>query len=215
MSETATTPNTSDTKPCKMCGEAIKNAARVCIHCQNYQDWRAEINLSSTILALLVALGSVLTVAVPVIVTALTPKTSSLSFSNQGAANRVITILASNSGVRPGTVRNHFGLLVMTKTHGAIPIEFSINGFGGGAAIIEPGKTQLLELIPDFRHLPNDLIKEVILSGDIASTECVLEVHGTRFDGSAEETVRLGKVCVEFQPFFLEEMDALGFHLGQ
>jgi hypothetical protein len=78
VSETVTS---DDTKPCKVCGEAIKKVARICIHCNNYQDWRAEVNVSSTVLALLVALASVLSWAVPVITTALTPKNSDLIFS--------------------------------------------------------------------------------------------------------------------------------------
>ena len=48
---------------CAVCREAIRPGARVCIHCDNYQDWRRYIGFSSTTLALVVALVSVLSVS--------------------------------------------------------------------------------------------------------------------------------------------------------
>ena len=53
-------------KQCTTCGEEIANSARKCIHCDTYQDWRRYLTFSSTVLALLVALLSVATVAGPV-----------------------------------------------------------------------------------------------------------------------------------------------------
>lgn len=83
-----------DTKPCRVCGESIKEVARVCYHCGNYQDWRGENAVGSSVLSLLVALFDVLTVAVPVIVDSLTTKNSALSFVFQGENEKRLSFLA-------------------------------------------------------------------------------------------------------------------------
>jgi uncharacterized membrane protein len=105
MPENAPAPVATDgTKPCNVCGEAIKLAARKCIHCESYQDWHADIGMSSTVLSLLIALISVLTISVPVVRNALTPKNSNLEYSYQGTASKVITVLVANTGIRTGDV---------------------------------------------------------------------------------------------------------------
>ena len=48
MSETSAPGEVDATKPCKVCGEAIKTTAKKCIHCDSYQDWRAYLNFGST-----------------------------------------------------------------------------------------------------------------------------------------------------------------------
>jgi hypothetical protein len=62
MSDASVQLNTVETKPCKVCGEEIRESARKCNHCDSYQDWRLNIGFSNTVLSLLVALCSVLTV---------------------------------------------------------------------------------------------------------------------------------------------------------
>jgi hypothetical protein len=93
-----------DTKPCKVCAEPIKRAARICNHCSSYQDWRGHLGMGQNVLALLVALISVGTVFVPVLSDYLTPKNSDFAFSLQSTEPHQISILASNRGSRPGTV---------------------------------------------------------------------------------------------------------------
>lgn len=105
MSEVSTPATSADTKACKMCGEPIKSTARLCIHCDSYQDWRSEMAVGNTVLTLLVALGSVLAIAIPVIVKAFTPENSLLSFSYQGASENAVSLLATNRGIRPGTIQ--------------------------------------------------------------------------------------------------------------
>jgi hypothetical protein len=147
MSETSTVPAADDLKLCKVCAEPIKKTARVCIHCNNYQDWRAELNVSSTVLSLLVALVSVLTAAVPALMTATTPRDSHLSFSDQGTTENLISLLVTNSGTRPGTVRYPIFLSTEEGPYKDPPIELFLNGVRGSAIIIEPGKSDLLELL--------------------------------------------------------------------
>src|SRR5215467_12617372 len=83
-------------KSCKVCGEDIKKEARKCTHCDSYQDWRANVGFSNTVLSLLVALCSVLTVAVPVILDTVTPKNSDLRFAYHGISDHSITVLVTN-----------------------------------------------------------------------------------------------------------------------
>jgi hypothetical protein len=52
-------------KPCALCGMEIPLGALKCSHCDSFQDWRKHLPFSSTVLSLLVALLSVLTVAAP------------------------------------------------------------------------------------------------------------------------------------------------------
>jgi hypothetical protein len=92
-------------KQCTTCGEEIAYTARKCIHCDSYQDWRRYLTFSSTVLALLVALLSVATVAGPVFRDLLTIKDSDLVASFQGVnADDQAVFVVSNLGTRPGTV---------------------------------------------------------------------------------------------------------------
>src|SRR5258708_30177036 len=50
---------------CVTCREKIERGAKICIRCNQFQDWRRFFGLSSTILSLLVALVSVLSIAIP------------------------------------------------------------------------------------------------------------------------------------------------------
>jgi hypothetical protein len=79
-------------------------AARKCIHCDSYQDWRGEITFSSTILSLLVALVAILTAFIPAMVTVLTPNNSSIGSTFQWEEDDQLAVYAYNSGVRPGNV---------------------------------------------------------------------------------------------------------------
>jgi hypothetical protein len=63
----------SPVKPCTQCRAIIPSDARICNECKSFQDWRGYLSVSSTMLALLVALVSVVTTAAPVIVRELTP----------------------------------------------------------------------------------------------------------------------------------------------
>lgn len=61
-------------KVCRECGDQIPEPARKCATCGAYQDWRRVFWLGNSTLSLLVALFSVLTVAVPILKRALTPE---------------------------------------------------------------------------------------------------------------------------------------------
>lgn len=98
------------TKRCKVCQEPINAKAEKCIHCSSDQTWRLRLGFSATILALLVALVTVLGAAAPVIKDLLLPTNSNLVATFQGADTKSTTehlalhVLVSNTGNRPGTV---------------------------------------------------------------------------------------------------------------
>jgi hypothetical protein len=133
----------NDTKPCKVCAEPIKKAARVCTHCNNYQDWRAELNVSSTVLSLMVALVSVTTAALPVVRDAMTEKNSDLSFTFQGVNEDVIGILVTNQGARPGTVS--YPMYLLEDTFAVVELKV-VGDLTNAVFIVEPGKSMLLQL---------------------------------------------------------------------
>jgi hypothetical protein len=57
----------SDLVSCRQCREPIRKGARICRECKSYQDWRGYLSVSTTVLALLIALISVATSAAPVV----------------------------------------------------------------------------------------------------------------------------------------------------
>jgi predicted nucleic acid-binding Zn ribbon protein len=125
------------TSHCFLCRKEIPRGAKICTECNSYQDWRKHFGFSSTVLSLLVALVSVLTVAVPVIRNALTPDRSEvhcalLTWNATGA-----TLLVSNRGVRPAVVKS-LRLKLVTSTQPKTETIFA--GDFPEPPILEPGK---------------------------------------------------------------------------
>lgn len=167
--------NEPDTKPCKVCAEPIKRAARVCTHCNNYQDWYANIGMSSTILSLLVALVSVLTTAMPIVYSTLTPKNSDLSFSFQGVNEDIIGILVTNRGTRPGSVSYPMSLYADT-----FPLlNLKVLGESSSAVfLVEPGKSLLLQLTASWGFTWD--------KSDSPGEDCEIEIHKSDFTAKRE-----------------------------
>ena len=109
----------TSTKVCTTYGEEIAASARKCIHCDTWQDWRRYLVFSNTVLALLVALISVATVAAPVFRDMLTTKDSHLIGSFQGVTDNGAVFVIFNSGNRPGTV-GEGSILIATRM---LPVE--------------------------------------------------------------------------------------------
>lgn len=99
--------NAPSVKKCVMCTKELPADARICTECDCYQDWRQYFGLSSTVLSLLVALFSVLTVAVPVISDALTPKISSVhcNLISWDENTGEVRIAVSNEGARAAVIK--------------------------------------------------------------------------------------------------------------
>ena len=195
------------TKPCVVCAEEIKSAARICTHCNSYQDWRADLSMSSTILSLLIALASILTVAVPVVMNAVTPKDSNISISFEGASETNMDILAFNSGTKPGTVRYPIYLTVSVPNQGSarIPLDFSL-GVVSPAAYIDPNKSSLLVFNVNMRHdakvEPPDMLA-VLNSFDTYYNKATCAVTVTKTDFSEKTSPESDHFeCRELLPLF-------------
>lgn len=89
---------------CRQCRGEIPADARLCRHCNSYQDWRGYLSLSSTVLALLVAFMSVASIAVPVLLKATKTPNSKVIVSTPVVDGETIYFVASNLGNRPGVV---------------------------------------------------------------------------------------------------------------
>jgi hypothetical protein len=74
------------------------------MHCGSFQNWRGHINLSSSVLALLVALVSVASVALPPVFAAWRSGSTDIVFSGQVVRNEAIFLVATNLGDRPGVI---------------------------------------------------------------------------------------------------------------
>jgi hypothetical protein len=207
MTETTSGSAPGATKPCRVCGEEIKAVARKCIHCDSYQDWHADVNVSSTFLSLMVALFSVLTVAVPVITAALTPKNSDLSFSFQGANARTLGVLVTNQGIRPGSVQYPIGLAVsekgMSNILGVIPLSLVGNG-DNAALIVGSAQTLLLNLAyenPPFttNNPPLERLDE------LNKYDCDILLQKTDFNAKKSTTEDIGGIdCYNLSDFLTQ-----------
>lgn len=102
---------------CQSCRGIIEKGATKCIHCDSYQNWRRHINVSSTVLALLVALISVLTTSIPIIKNALVGENSDILVIYQNYEKKLayFTFIGANSGSRPGGIREAFLLVTLDQ----------------------------------------------------------------------------------------------------
>lgn len=83
----------------------MPSAAPKCVTCESYQGWRRHISMSTTMVALLTALVSVLSIAVPPMLRALQPDNSKISVAFGGDDEEgAFYLLAINVGNRPGTL---------------------------------------------------------------------------------------------------------------
>lgn len=138
-----------------MCRKQIPHDAIICTECDSYQDWRRYFGVSGTILSLLVALISVLTVAVPVIRSGLTPERSVVHCDvlrwNREAGT--VAVVVSNSGTRPAAVQTLS--LTSNASHTANPKVVFRADFP--EPILEPGKYRVLSFQALNQSVPTKL----------------------------------------------------------
>ena len=153
--------STAAIKMCTTCAEPIPMAATKCFKCGSYQDWRQYVAFSTTNLALVTALISVLTVAAPALYGTLQPNNSRLAPSFLGFQGTSAVILVVNSGKRPGAVTG---------------ARISLEGYGGifpvvtlepdkNYGIVEPGTARAVvfespPLTPDDEESYNALLEK-------------------------------------------------------
>lgn len=95
MTESATTASL-----CHNCKSPLNAGAVYCLHCESYQNWRRHLSLSSSVLALLVALVTVTSASAPTVVGALRRQYSQVELSLLDYDRPSFTILAVNQGNR-------------------------------------------------------------------------------------------------------------------
>ncbi len=162
------------TKPCRVCGEDIKLAARKCIHCDSWQDWRGDVGVSTTILSLLIALFSVTTALLPAVDDYMRPDDSSFKFSFQRVSESGFSIFVSNEGKMPGTVGP--AVIYLSDKSGFVgKIHFRMLGMGERAAIaVQPKSTMLL----NYALSPHQRIPKLSLDSD---TTCIVGMKVTNY----------------------------------
>ncbi|NKM68574.1 hypothetical protein [Rhizobium laguerreae] len=178
MSESTPEFTGSQSKPCKVCGLLVPQHASKCTHCDSYQDWRRYITLSTTMVALLTALISVIVTGVPqlyqlVHVPRSSPAVSLLqNYDSPGSS----IFLVSNSGDRPAAIE---GVMFNAPNPvgswgGSLPDELSNR-------LIDPGKGKLIRVT--FPGLEDNSYSK----RELAGKRCNLTVFLTQFNGQRTE----------------------------
>ena len=170
-------------KRCRQCALAIPAAARLCHHCNAHQDWRGHLSLSGSVLALLVALVSVLSTAVPVLMKAMREENSRLDFSLPTSRQGQLFVIASNLGTRPGVID-----VAEASVRIGDEILLVVIDESASSPMILPGSTQLkfrALVYRPRREYRRDL--ETVEKGGLVSTSLArpaLIIHAREFDGT-------------------------------
>ena len=89
---------------CTFCKNVINPEAVKCPKCGSFQNWRKNINLSTTLVSLLIALISVTGIVVPILWQALTPSRSQVSVEHAFVTDNFAYLYLANSGSRPALI---------------------------------------------------------------------------------------------------------------
>lgn len=125
-------------RACSTCFEPIHPSALKCKTCGSYQDFRRHLQMGSTVLALLVALISVVALAAPIIKEAVSPRDSRLEIFFQGLSQNKAYFMVTNRGDRPGSITS----AALTTRRGSqrarveIPFTPQIVAAGGASQLI-------------------------------------------------------------------------------
>ena len=127
VSTTIPLPPTPETI-CVVCKETIKHGASKCIHCDSHQGWRRYLDFSSVVLALFIALISVLGTVVPIFVRFFAVNDADLQFAvQQSEYPGSIYLVVSNTGTRSGIVKTVFLQKISEPT--ALNLEYDFGNF--------------------------------------------------------------------------------------
>lgn len=93
---------------CIQCRLAVPLGAKLCHHCKSHQDWRRHLPVSTSVLALLIALLSVGSNTLPPLIGLARSPRSSLILSNPIIRGNDIYLVASNLGDRPAVLEKAY-----------------------------------------------------------------------------------------------------------
>jgi hypothetical protein len=105
---------------CRQCKNEIPDGAKLCSQCDSYQDWRGILPISSTALALLVALVTAISSALPVLSSYFHVPAAEIEFSSPIIQDETVSVIASNVGDRPGTL---YGATLHSRVMRDIPVK--------------------------------------------------------------------------------------------
>lgn len=157
---------------CRTCQEDMKLGAKKCTKCDSYQDWRRFLSMSSSVLALLIALLSVTSVAGPSIIRMARGERSQIAVAAvQVSSARSLRLFVSNRGTRPAALGNV--VLSISGTARLDTVAISLEPKAGSSTTIAAGSAVMLTFdtgLPGVAH--EDIVR--FLNGarpdDVAAT---------------------------------------------
>ncbi len=133
-------------KECIVCYERIHGDAKKCTHCNSFQNWRRHLGFSSVVLSLLVAFVSVMTVAVPIIKSALTPNQSDVRYSfvryDSAQDPKYISVVSSNLGNRSGILKEATLQVIRDEKKDTLSHPLA---WKPAEHVVKPGESKILE----------------------------------------------------------------------
>lgn len=172
--------------PCRACRSDIPADAHLCSVCGSYQNWLGSLNRSGLILSLLVALVSVLSVAVPVLKTAIRPSRSEVHLLRYYFTDTGVSLVVHNTGRMPGFVSS-CKMQVLAGDHAIWDFNFNLDGRSPTRVV---NGDSLTEIFFKTDHgwmgqtLNQKLGSEWEKRGDL---QAKLYVGITQFDGSTKQ----------------------------
>lgn len=175
-----------DTVPCVVCKESIRNGAKKCTNCDSFQGWLSRrLNLSGTILSLLVALVSVSAFAIPIIRTSLFPD-ADIRATVVGSQQNFMQIVLTNVGTRAGTFK---GARVKMPNGSGWPLERIQNS--ESKAYVSSNRTVYTPPVFEGQVIkPGEIVTMIFASDRILPTlkskseKWALEYFFVQFDGT-------------------------------
>jgi predicted nucleic acid-binding Zn ribbon protein len=184
MGEAHVGPLLEGLKHCPVCAEPINKLAWKCIHCQSELGaWRRRLSVSSSVLALLVALVSVVGATAPTIIESLRSK-NSVAFILEEATDKKISVFASNVGTRQA---------VVSTGEISLPNETILLASAKGPVIVNPGQTQLLDFVL------SDAV--FYMPVDLPPTKAACPITLRAVDVEGEKFTQLTTECGRLYPF--------------
>ena len=182
----------------------IKKAARVCIKCNNYQDWRAELGVSNTVLTLLIALISVSLTALPAFKAAFGPHNSIIGFTYQASNPWNITFLASNTGDKSGSMHSPILCVDDSGTAGSgmrldirKPERTGERAEALNAILVAPSQSQLVDFTV-LTPMPTDFLTNFFSTAPKNKCQITIRTVEGRENSTA---IRKDVLCAEVSKF--------------
>jgi len=190
---------------CLVCREPIKAGAQKCVQCGSVQGWQRHLGVTSSVLALLIALISVSQSAAPVLLHLYTGDRSHIALNLLKGDGHQLRFVVSNTGNRPGTIA--FGSIAL-KANGddySFPLDGdSAVGLVQGGAMseikldLDPSfDGQLASIADDVDGTARRAANEIVVHRPMPATVLVdtIEFNGDRRHLSWPINILCGTLC--------------------